>query len=369
VGSEVLITFLGGDMDRPLVVGSLYNGTHPLPFKTPQEKTRSGFKTKTSGGQGYNELSFEDAAGKEELRFHAQRNLTEVVRHDHSSTVERNQTLVVRGEQSIRVGMQSTTVEGASVHVTTGGHQHAIGGGLTQSVGGNGDLRIAGTLTQHSKRKFEEIEGASSTTVKEDLMMRVKGHALTIVGEHDHPTSSIHHVEGSSNFYSVGATEIVSEVAIELRCGQSSIRLTPDSIELYTPNLLLHAENAEIAADDTMKLLAKNAQTLAAKKIQIQADAAGVSLGQVAKIDGTLIKLNCAPDPADEVLPKHEPPVPTKFKLVDQDGKPIANQRFRLLMGDGSERSGFLDKDGSAELLLEGSGKIIFPDVDNPRKS
>jgi type VI secretion system secreted protein VgrG len=370
VGSEVLVTFLGGDMDRPLVVGSLYNGTHPLPFNTPRERTRSGFKTKTSGGDGYNELSFDDEAGKEELRLRAQRNLTEVVLRDHSSTVERNQTLVVRGEQEIRVGALSSFVGGASVHVTTGEHQHTIGGGLTQSVGGNGDLRIAGTMTQHSKRKFEEIEGASTTSVKSDHLLRVKGHALTIVGEHDHPTSWVQYVEGSSNSYSVGVTEIVSEVAIELRCGESSIRLTPDAIELYTPKLLLHAgETVEIAADDTMKILAKNAQTLAAKKIQIQADSAGVSLAQIAKIDGTLIKLNCGPDSADEVLPKYEPPVPTKFKLVDQEGKPLANQRFRLLMGDGTERSGFLDADGSAELLLEGSGQIVFPDVDNPRKS
>ena len=368
VGTEVLVTFLGGDMDRPLVVGSLYNGTHPLPFRTPQDKTRSGFKTKTSGGEGYNELSFEDLAGKEEIRVHAQRNLLETVRNDHRLTVERNESIVVRGEQQTNVGTQKLVVDGPSVHVTNGGHQHTIAGGLTQTVGGNGDLRVAGTFTEHAKRRFEEIEEASTSLVGGDRTVRVEGHSLTIVGEHDRRTSSILHVEGTSASYSVGTTEIVSESAIELRCGQSSIRLTPDSIELYTPNLLLHAEKVEVAADDTMKLLAKNEQTLAAKKILVQAEGASVALSQLVKIDGTLIKLNCAPDPSDEELPKHVPPVPTKFKLVDQDGKPIPHQRFRLVMGDGTERSGFLDQDGAAELPLEASGEIVFPDVDNPRR-
>ncbi len=96
VGMEVVVGFEGGDPDKPMVLGSLYNGTHPSPFQLPGDKTRSGWRTQSSlGGNGYNELSFEDRAGDEEVHLHAQRNLREVVRNDHSTGVGHDRTLQV----------------------------------------------------------------------------------------------------------------------------------------------------------------------------------------------------------------------------------------------------------------------------------
>src|SRR5262249_40965481 len=61
VGMEVLVMFVGGDVDRPMVIGCAYNATHPHPFSLPTQKTRSGIRTQsTLGGGGFNELSFED---------------------------------------------------------------------------------------------------------------------------------------------------------------------------------------------------------------------------------------------------------------------------------------------------------------------
>lgn len=368
VGTEVLVTFLGGDMDRPLVVGSLYNGTHHPPFESPDDATRSGFRSKTSGGEGYNELSFEDRPGEEELRLDAQRTLTEISRQDHRVSVARNQSVTIGGSQEIQVGRVSAVVNGPSVHLVNGDFANTVMGALSQSVGGNGDLRVTGTLTQRSGREFKEVESCSATCVKEDATTRVKGHSLTIVGEHDKPTSSILHVEGASNFYSAANTEIVSESAIEIRCGKSSIRLTPDAIEIFSPNLLLHGDTVTTEAEETITSIARDEQKICAKKVLVRADGASLALSQIAKVDGRLIKLNCGPDPADAELPTYEPKVPTTFKLVDQNGTPMTNQRFRLVMEDGTERSGFLDEDGSAELTLEASGQIVFPDVDNPRR-
>jgi type VI secretion system secreted protein VgrG len=96
VGMEVVVVFEGGDTDKPMVLGCLYNGTHPPPFLLPGDKTRSGWRTQsTPGGGGSNELSFEDAASNEQIYVHAQRDLNEAV--------ERNHTLLIRNDEFIRV--------------------------------------------------------------------------------------------------------------------------------------------------------------------------------------------------------------------------------------------------------------------------
>src|SRR5262249_39620130 len=65
-GMEVLVSFLGGDLDRPVVIGTLYNATHPLPFPIPDKLTQSGIRTQsTPDGGGFNELVFDDARGRE----------------------------------------------------------------------------------------------------------------------------------------------------------------------------------------------------------------------------------------------------------------------------------------------------------------
>lgn len=367
VGTEVLVSFLGGDMDRPVVVGALFNGTHLPPF--PQaERSRSGLRSKSIGGTGYNELSFDDAPQAEELRLTAERNMTATVKRDHVLTVQRNQVVDVKGEQRTQLGEENVTVLGTSTRLVNGEHKATILGGYTQTVGGNADLRTTGTFTQQSAREYVEVQGPAQRVVREDMVARVKGHALTIVGEHDRRTSSTLHVEGSSSLYSVGATTIQSDSVIELRCGQSMIRIGPDAIELDTPSLLLHAKNTEIVVDEAMKLRAKKELVSAAPKILLQSTAASVALAEIAKIDGTLVKLNCGPEAPDVDLPKLAARPPTTIALVDQAGAPIKNQRFRLLLADGSERAGFLDEEGRAELVLDDGGEIVFPDVDNPRR-
>ncbi|MBC3364088.1 type VI secretion system tip protein VgrG [Pseudomonas sp. SWRI154] len=98
VGMEVLVGFMEGDVDKPLVVGCLPNGANPVPLDLPADKTRSILRSQSSpGGGGYNELRIEDRKGAEEIYLRAQRNWTQHVLHDQRVQVDHQRSIVVTG--------------------------------------------------------------------------------------------------------------------------------------------------------------------------------------------------------------------------------------------------------------------------------
>ncbi|NJK33358.1 MAG: type VI secretion system tip protein VgrG, partial [Deltaproteobacteria bacterium] len=100
VGMEVVVEFLEGNPDRPLVTGCVYNGANPPPFEVPVSKTQSGWRTRSSpDSEGYNMLRFEDAVGQEEIHIHAQRDWRVVVEHDAEQEVRRDERLRVRRDR------------------------------------------------------------------------------------------------------------------------------------------------------------------------------------------------------------------------------------------------------------------------------
>jgi len=113
VGMEVLVGFVDGDADKPLVMGCLPNAMNPVPLDLPADKTRSIFRSRSSpGGGGYNELRIEDRKGAEEIHLRAQRNWNQQVLHDMHVQVGQNEYLQVTGDRHIRVGSQTVTASG-----------------------------------------------------------------------------------------------------------------------------------------------------------------------------------------------------------------------------------------------------------------
>lgn len=109
VGQEVLVDFLGGDPDRPVIVGRMYTNLQKVPYKLPGNKTQSGLKSNsTGGGGGFNEIMFEDAGGQELLRMQAEKDLHKVVKNDEQHTVGRNRTRRVKGNEEVTVGKNRT---------------------------------------------------------------------------------------------------------------------------------------------------------------------------------------------------------------------------------------------------------------------
>src|SRR5262249_36812534 len=123
IGQEVVVDFLEGDPDKPLVVGSVYNAEQMPALNLPARKMVSGFKScSTPGGGGFNELSFDDSKGKEKINLHAQYDFTEQVCHDHHVTVDNDEETTVKGNRT------ETVVKKETITVKAGREEEVKGG-------------------------------------------------------------------------------------------------------------------------------------------------------------------------------------------------------------------------------------------------
>jgi len=133
VGMEVLVSFLEGDPDQPLVTGCLYHREHPVPYDLPANKTQSVLKTlSTPGGEGFNELRIEDKKGQEQIVIHAQRNWDQNIQHDQTirigherhDLVEANSYSEFLKEEHRTIHGERKTETRANDHLTVGNTQH-----------------------------------------------------------------------------------------------------------------------------------------------------------------------------------------------------------------------------------------------------
>ncbi|WP_186145194.1 type VI secretion system Vgr family protein [Burkholderia gladioli] len=114
VGQEVVVSFLDGNPDRPLIIGSVYNADNMPPYSLPDNKTQSGVKSRSHQGGGsedYNEIRFEDRKGAEQVLVHAQKDLREESEHDHDVQVGHNYTLTAGNQIRLVTGLASITMK------------------------------------------------------------------------------------------------------------------------------------------------------------------------------------------------------------------------------------------------------------------
>ncbi|MEQ9408991.1 MAG: type VI secretion system tip protein TssI/VgrG [Fuerstiella sp.] len=205
IGEEVIVSFVEGDPDRPLVVGRVYNGQNAAPWALPGEKTRRGNTTSTHKGGGYNELSMDDTAGKEELRINAQ--------FDMNSNVNNNQTLNVGVDRTNTIGNDEKITIGNDSIIEIGNNQEiSIGANQEVSIGANQEVSI-------TDNQEVQIGANQEVTIGANQEVNIDSNQEIAVG------SNIEVSAGSK-------IEISAGTSIELIVGGNSIKLEQSGITI-----------------------------------------------------------------------------------------------------------------------------------------
>jgi len=232
VGEEVIVSFLEGDPDRPLITGRVYHKESMPPFSLPGEKTRSGIKTKTYKGSGYNEMSMDDTPGKEQIRIHGQYNMDSVIENNEThhiknnriKTIDVDETNKIGNNQKLDVGVNKTVTVGTNHSETVGSNQTVnVGTNQSTTVGSNQSNTVGSMKTESVGMMSNEMVGMMKSTNVGAVYSIVSGAAMnTAVG-----MISAEEV-GMNKTVMVGSSlKITAGSMIEITCGAS--KLTMDS--------------------------------------------------------------------------------------------------------------------------------------------
>ncbi|MFP2907951.1 type VI secretion system tip protein TssI/VgrG [Pyxidicoccus sp. 3LFB2] len=322
IGQEVIVRFLEGDPDRPLVAGAVYNGTNTTPYALPAEKTKSTRKSASSlGSNGFNEVRIEDVAGEEEVFTHAQKDedlLTEndkdqevhgfedlLVKKDRKRTVEGHQELLVKqSDVSVIEGNQSLLVQQNRDTLTRTKHEEAVKGDQSMTVGK--------TLTVMAEQAvMETVMLAKATTIG-------GGYSVNVGLIYNEATGAARTTEiGAAHMeYVVGSREETigkdkqSKVSGDFQAevtGQVSLIVGTDSTEKVGAKFHLEvkepvdwgAKSFELKADKLL-LIVNGKQVLSVEKSgNVQLSAKTLTLdGSDIKLKGSKVKLDAAKSPA-----------------------------------------------------------------------
>ncbi|KUY57079.1 type VI secretion system Vgr family protein [Burkholderia sp. RF2-non_BP3] len=309
VGDEVVVDFLNGDPDEPIVTGRVYNGEKMPPWGLPGSATQSGLLSRSSPGgttEHANAFRFEDKKGAEQLWMHAERNFDAETEADHTLSVGNNHTHTVGNDETMQVKNNRQRSVGKNETVNIGQNRvaqigvdetHGVGGNRTRTVGknetvtiaANRDATIGGIHTETVAKAKTETIGEGKTlnvgqmyqTTSQDMKTLVASSHTEEIGARTSTIANAHtHTVGGEHTVNVGAnhtTNVQHQVLVNagdqlsLVCGMSSIVMKRDG------TITIQGVNVASAGTES--------HTVNSKKVTSSASVEHT-------VEGTILKLN-----------------------------------------------------------------------------
>ncbi len=300
IGQEVIVEFLEGNPDHPIVTGRVYNGDCTVPYALPDNQTQSGIKSQSSKGAGpgnFNEIRMEDKKGEEELYIQAEKNHRQLTKNDRAERVGNDRSLSVGRHKSESIGSNKSIEVGADHTETIGGNKTmtiaanhdetigvnktlAVGTNHTESIGSNMVITIGATLTETVGANYAEtVGGAMQLTVGGALAVTIGGAIAETIG-----AAKEENVAGSKSV-SVGGsrTETIGD--------SSSISVSDDASESV-------GKNKSTSVGKTYSLSAKNVAIVAEDQITLKAGSASITMKKSGEIiiDGKKVNVKASGD-------------------------------------------------------------------------
>ncbi|MEF9256972.1 type VI secretion system tip protein TssI/VgrG, partial [Escherichia coli] len=364
VGQEVIVDFLNGDPDQPLVMGRTYHEDNRSPGDLPGTKTQMTIRSKTYKGSGFNELRFEDATDKEQVYIHAQKNMdTEVlndrttdVKHDHTETIGNDQKITVVKGQTVQVGTrkegghdQSITVANDRCITVRNDQTLQVTNDRTVSVSNDDGLYVRNDrkVTVEGKQEHKttgnhisQVEGKHSLVVKGDLARKVSG-ALGIKVD--------------------GDIVLESSSRISLKVGGSFVVIHSGGVGIVGPKINLNSGGSPGTPVPAL-------QPAVLKTLGDEKSGDGSDSGEENEDSGgNCVTGSGGDDRGDD---EDEPEKYTlQFHFTDDDGIPYSETRYIAFFEDGTQTRGETDEEGYTERFFVSSKheikvKLLFANDD-----
>ncbi|EMW7170189.1 type VI secretion system tip protein VgrG [Vibrio fluvialis] len=232
IGHEVIVSFLNGDPDQPIVTGRTYHATNTAPYALPDNKTKTVLRTETHQGQGYNELSFEDQAGSEQIYLHAQKDFDGLIENDHTSVIKHDKHLTVENDRFTQIkNNQHLTVGGESRTKIALDQSIEIGGSLHQKVADKTILDSGNEVHLKAGNKLVLDAGSELTIKAAGSFIKVDAGGVHVVGSAINLNSG--GSAGSGSGYGGQVAELpggVEAQAVPEELQQANIQATQESM-------------------------------------------------------------------------------------------------------------------------------------------
>jgi type VI secretion system secreted protein VgrG len=256
IGQEVLVEFLEGDPDRPIVTGRVYNGTHKHPYALPAAKTQSGWKSRTLGGgtSNFNELRFDDKKGEEQVFAQAEKNLDVLVKNAETRTVGLDRTTVIENHETrtVKKGDDKHTIEKGDHLFTVSEGDHTL-------------------LVTKGEQKMTVEKGITTAVNDGDLYTEViKGNHLTHVQDGNWAANAH---KGNALVDAKKKITIKAGDEIVLECGQATMSLKKDGT--------IAIKGMKISIEGSAKVEIKGAQ------VKVEGSAQAEIKAAIVKVEGS----------------------------------------------------------------------------------